>query len=40
MIPGEVKEIKRETLVELGTKIIAKTITLEEINESIAKKLK
>ncbi|WP_281699635.1 hypothetical protein [Cetobacterium somerae] len=35
-----IKEIKIETLVELGTKIIAKTITLEEINQSIAKKLK
>lgn len=35
-----IKEIKIEILVELGTKIIAKTITLEEINQSIAKKLK
>ncbi|MHA5068389.1 hypothetical protein [Cetobacterium somerae] len=35
-----IKEIKIETLVELGTKIIAKTIILEEINASIAKKLK
>lgn len=36
----KIKEIKIEVLVELGTKIIAKTITLEEINQSIAKKLK
>lgn len=35
-----IREIKKEVLVELGTKIIAKTITLEEINQSIAKKLK
>ena len=35
-----IREIKKETLLELGTKIITKTITLEEINEVIAKKLK
>ena len=34
------KEIKKETLLELGTKIITKNITLEEINEVIVKKLK
>ena len=35
-----IREIKKETLLELGTKIIIKTITLEEINEVIVKKLK
>lgn len=35
-----IKEIKKETLLELGTKIITKTITLEEINAAIVKKLK
>ena len=35
-----IKKIKIETLAELGTKIITKTITLEEINTSIVKKLK
>ena len=35
-----IREIKKETLLELGTKIITKTITLEEINEVIVKKLK
>lgn len=35
-----IKEIKKEILLELGTKIISKTITLEEINASIAKNLK
>lgn len=35
-----IKEIKKESLLELGTKIITKTITLEEINEVIVKKLK
>ncbi|MGL4901512.1 MAG: hypothetical protein ACRC3I_00335 [Cetobacterium sp.] len=34
-----IREIKKETLLELGTKIITKTITLEEINASIVKKL-
>lgn len=36
----KIKEIKKEILLELGTKIISKTITLEEINASIAKNLK
>ncbi|MGL5278914.1 MAG: hypothetical protein ACRC8M_07560 [Cetobacterium sp.] len=35
-----IKEIKKETLLELGAKIISKNITLEEINEVIVKKLK
>ncbi len=35
-----IKEIKKEILIELGTKIISKNITLEEINQSIAKNLK
>ncbi|MHA5068344.1 hypothetical protein [Cetobacterium somerae] len=35
----KIKKIKIETLAELGTKIITKTITLEEINASIVKKL-
>lgn len=35
-----IKEIKKETLLELGAKIISKNITLEEINEVIIKKLK
>ena len=35
-----IKEIKKEILLELGTKIISKTITLEEINVAIAKNLK
>lgn len=35
-----IKEIKKEILLKLGTKIISKTITLEEINASIAKNLK
>lgn len=35
-----IREIKKETLLELGTKIISKNITLEEINEVIVKKLK
>lgn len=35
-----IKEIKKEILLELGTKIISKTITLEEINAAIAKNLK
>ena len=35
-----VKEIKKEVLLELGTKIISRNITLEEINQSIGKKLK
>lgn len=36
---SRVREIKKEVLSELGTKIIAKNITLEEINQSISKKL-
>ena len=35
-----IREIKKETLLELGTKIVSKNITLEEINEVIVKKLK
>lgn len=35
-----IKEIKIEILLELGSKIITKTITLEEINTAIVKKLK
>ncbi|MDX8337333.1 hypothetical protein [Candidatus Cetobacterium colombiensis] len=35
-----IREIKKEVLMELGTKIISKSVTLEEINLSIAKKLK
>lgn len=33
-------EIKRETLKELGTKFILKKLTIDEINETIAEKLK
>ena len=33
-------EIKRETLKELGTKFILKKLTMDEINETIAEKLK
>lgn len=35
-----IRDIKKEVLLELGTKIISKNITLEEINQSIAKNLK
>lgn len=35
-----IRNIKKGILLELGSKIIAKTITLEEINQSIAKNLK
>lgn len=35
-----IRDIKKEILLELGSKIISKTITLEEINQSIVKNLK
>lgn len=35
-----IRDIKKEILLELGTKIISKTITLDEINAAIAKNLK
>lgn len=36
----QIIEIKRETLKELGTKFILKKLTIDEINETIAEKLK
>ncbi|MGL5779957.1 hypothetical protein, partial [Cetobacterium sp.] len=36
----KILEIKREILKELGTKFILKKLTIDEINETIADKLK
>ncbi|MDX8337537.1 hypothetical protein, partial [Candidatus Cetobacterium colombiensis] len=34
------REIKKEVLIEVGIKIISKSVTIEDINQSIIKRLK